>query len=254
MLLIKLGGSAITDKSTPLTSRIDDIKRLVKEIVDFPGKKIIVHGGGSFGHIKAAEYGLAEGYKDESQKEGICIVQRDMRLLNQMIVDAFYEVNVAVASIPAGAITMFDNGQMMKFPSDVFSHYLELGITPITFGDVVVDKSRGISICSGDDIMLHLARDLKAERCIFVTSVDGIFSHYPTREGEEPLRVVGQDTDVEFKSEDVDVTGSMKRKLDLMFKIASAGSKVYVINGLVPDRLSDALKGNEINGTEVSGD
>ncbi len=254
MLLIKLGGSAITDKSKPLTSRVDDIKRLVKEIAGFQGKKIVVHGGGSFGHIKAAEYGLAEGYKDESQKEGICIVQRDMRVLNQIIVDAFYEVNVAVASIPAGAITMFDNGQMIKFPSDVFSHYLELGITPITFGDVVVDISRGISICSGDDIMLQLAKDLNVEKCIFVTAVDGIFSNYPAGGGEKPLPIVARDSVIEFKSEDVDVTGSMKRKLDRMFDIASLGSKVYVMNGLVPDRLSDALKGNEITCTEVSGD
>jgi isopentenyl phosphate kinase len=254
MLLIKLGGSAITDKSRPLTSRADDVKRLVREIADFPGKKIIVHGGGSFGHIRAKEYNLAKGYVDEDQREGICIVQRDMRILNQIIVDAFYEAGVAVASIPAGAIAMFEDGKMVKFPSDVFSHYLDLGIIPITFGDVVVDRSRGISICSGDDIMLQLAKDLNAERCIFVTAVDGIFSDYPSQEGAEPLTIVEPDTNIKFTNQDVDVTGSMKRKLDLMFEMASSNCKVYVINGLVPDRLGNALKRKEHVGTEVRGD
>lgn len=254
MLLIKLGGSAITDKSRPLTSRADDIKRLVREIADVPEKKIVVHGGGSFGHIRAEEYDLAKGYVDEKQREGICIVQRDMRILNQIIVDAFYEAGVGVASIPAGAITMFEDGQMVKFPTDVFSHYLDLGITPITFGDVVVDRSRGISICSGDDIMLQLAKDLNVEKCIFVTAVDGIFSDYRTQEGTEPLTVVEPGTDIKFINQDVDVTGSMKRKLDLMFEMASLNCKVYVINGLVPDRLSNALKGKEYVGTEVRGE
>ena len=98
MQLIKLGGSVITDKARPLTPRLEDIKRLTREIAAVPGGKIIVHGAGSFGHIKAAEYKLSEGYKDKKQSEGISLVQRDMRVLNQIVVDAFHEADVPVAS------------------------------------------------------------------------------------------------------------------------------------------------------------
>ncbi|KYK31173.1 MAG: hypothetical protein AYK23_00890 [Candidatus Proteinoplasmatales archaeon SG8-5] len=254
MMLIKLGGSAITDKSKPLTSRAGDIKRLAMEIAGAEGTKMIVHGGGSFGHIKAAEFKLNEGFVDDSQREGICLVQKDMRKLNAIVVDAFREAGVPVASVPAGAITLFDNGQMVKFPSEVFIHYVKLGIVPITFGDVVVDRARGISICSGDDIMLQLAKDTDAVKCVFVTSVDGIFESYPPGKDEEPLSEVGPDTVIRFSSEDVDVTGSMKRKLDLMIEMASSGKEVAVVNGLVPDRLTDALKGNDFIGTRVKGD
>ena len=254
MMLIKLGGSAITDKSKPLTSRANDIKRMAREIAGVPGDKIIVHGAGSFGHIKAAEYRLKDGFIDESQREGICMVQKDMRQLNMMVVDAMREAGVAVASVPAGAITLFDNGQMMKFPSEVFAHYVKLGITPITFGDVVVDKTKGIAICSGDDIMLRLARDLGAEKSVFVTSVDGIYAGYPPEGDEEPLAIVGAGTEISFKVEDVDVTGSMERKLKLMVEMAALGGKVFIVNGLVPDRLGDALEGKEFLGTEVMGD
>lgn len=254
MMLIKLGGSAITDKSKPLTSRETDIKRMAGEIVGVPGDKIIVHGGGSFGHIKAAEYRLDEGFVDDSQREGICLVQKDMRMLNMMVVDAFRELGVAVASVPAGAITLFDDGKMVKFPSEVLSHYVKLGIVPITFGDVVVDRAKGIAICSGDDIMLQLARDTKAVKCFFVTSVDGIFASYPPAEGERPLESVGPGTDIEFRSDDVDVTGSMRRKLKIMTEMASLGSDVVVVNGLAPDRLADAMMGNDFIGTRVMGD
>ena len=36
--------------------------------------------------------------------------------------------------------------------------------------------------------------------------------------------------------------------------VAVVGIEVAVVNGLVPDRLTDALKGNEFIGTRVKGD
>jgi isopentenyl phosphate kinase len=102
--------------------------------------------------------------------------------------------------------------------------------------------------------MLQLAKDTDVARCVFVTSVDGIFESYPPGDGEGPLSEVGPNTVINFSSEDVDVTGSMKRKLDLMIRMAASGKEVSVVNGLVPDRLTDALKGNEFIGTRVKGD
>lgn len=251
MILIKLGGSVVTDKSKTTTARHDVIERLAQEIASVPGKKLIVHGGGSFGHIKAKEHNLHLGFTDESQRDGVCMVQKDMRDLNRMIEDGFHKVRVPVASIPAGAITTFDDGKLVDFPSNVFAHYLDIGITPITFGDVVVDKTRGIAICSGDDIMLKLAEDLNAERCIFVTKVDGIYASFPAEPGEEPLKIIKPGQKIKFTVEGADVTGSMQRKLDLMFEIAKLGCKVEVVNGLVPGRLASALKNEDYLGTEI---
>ena len=253
MIIIKLGGSVVTDKSKSMTARYDVIERLAREIADVPGKKVIIHGGGSFGHIKAKEYELHKGFKNESQREGICRVQSDMRILNRIIEDSLRQAGMLVASIPAGAIATFDNGKLADFPSHVFGHYLNIGITPMSFGDVVVDRSRGISICSGDDIMLRLARDMKAERSIFVTAVDGIYAQYPPKEGESPLPEINKTDKVMFTVKDADVTGSMQRKLDLMFQIANSGCPVEIVNGLVPGRLADALLGKSVIGTKVKG-
>jgi len=251
MILIKLGGSVVTDKSKETTARHDVIDRLAAEIASVPGKKLIVHGGGSFGHIKAKEHKLHLGFTDDSQRDGICMVQKDMRDLNRMIEEGFHKARVPVASIPAGAITTFDNGRLLDFPSNVFSHYLDIGIMPITFGDVVVDKTKGIAICSGDDIMLRLARDLKAERCIFVTKVDGIFPTFPAEPGTAPLDIIRPGKKIKFTVEDADVTGSMQRKLDLMFEMARLGCRVEVLNGLVPGRLASALNNDDYIGTEI---
>ena len=254
MILIKLGGSAVTDKSKPLTAREDVILRLANEIASAPGKKTIIHGGGSFGHIKAKQYELNKGLRNESQRNGICEVQNDMRALNRIIENSLRQAGVPVASIPAGAIATFDGGKLVNFPSEVFSHYANIGITPISFGDVVVDRSRGISICSGDDIMLKLAADMKAEKCIFVTAVDGIYSRYPPATGEGPIQEISRADAVSFTVKDADVTGSMQRKLELMFEIAKLGCEVQIVNGLVPGRLADALSGRPTIGTKVRGD
>ena len=251
MMLIKLGGSVVTDKSKETTARHDVIQRLAREIASVPGKKIIVHGGGSFGHIKAKEHELHLGFKDDSQRDGICQVQKDMRELNRMIEGALHLAGVPVASIPAGAISVFDNGRLSEFPSNVFAHYLDIGITPITFGDVVVDRSRGIAICSGDDIMLKLAQDLEVEKCIFVTKVDGVYASYPPEPGQEPIRDISPGMKIDFTVEDEDVTGSMGRKLELMFQMARTCEKVEIINGLVPDCLANALRGEPHGGTTI---
>ncbi len=251
MMLIKLGGSAVTDKSKPMTARQDTIDNLAGEIASVPGNRIIIHGGGSFGHIKAKQFELHKGYKGEGQRAGICEVQADMRRLNSLVEGALRKAGMPVASIPAGAIATFDGGRLSDFPSEVFAHYLKIGITPISFGDVVVDRSRGISICSGDDIMLRLAKDLKAERCIFVTSVDGVFADFPPPEGQGPVPEVRRGDRVAFSVRDTDVTGSMQRKLELMFEIAGSGCEVRIVNGLVPGRLADAMRGKETVGTRV---
>ncbi len=254
MIIVKLGGSVVTDKSKPMTARPEVIERLARELAAFDGKKVIIHGGGSFGHIKAKKYRLNEGFTDESQREGVCQVQEDMRALNRLVEDGLRKAGIPVASIPAGAIATFDNGTLADFPSNVFQHYLDIGITPISFGDVVVDRSRGVSICSGDDIMLKLARDLKAEKCIFATAVDGIFSEFPPKEGQGPIPAISRSDKVAFTVKDADVTGSMQRKLKLMFEIAENGCEVMIVNGLVPGRLADAIAGRKVISTAVKGD
>lgn len=254
MLIVKLGGSVITDKSKPMTPRPDAIERLAREVASCPERKVVIHGAGSFGHVKAKRHALHKGYSGEGQRAGICEVQADVRALDRMVEDALRAAGLPVVSIPASAVATFDGGRMASFPSEVFGHYLDIGLTPISFGDVVVDRSRGISICSGDDIMLRLARDLRASRAVFVTAVDGIFGDYPPAPGQGPLPEVRRGDFVKFNSKDPDVTGSMGRKLDLMFEMAAGGCEVMVLNGAAPGRLADALAGKSVVCTRVRGD
>jgi len=65
-VILKLGGSAITDKGAyEGIVKEADLLRIAREVSGFKGKMIIVHGAGSFGHIYAKKYGLDRTFDPE---------------------------------------------------------------------------------------------------------------------------------------------------------------------------------------------
>ena len=58
MILIKLGGSIITNKEKPLSARRKTIENLSKSLRKIDEPIIIVHGGGSYGHYWSVKYDM----------------------------------------------------------------------------------------------------------------------------------------------------------------------------------------------------
>jgi len=61
MLLVKLGGSVVTEKTHLRTPRSAAIRRLAGELASLREPLLIVHGAGSYGHILARRHRLNEG-------------------------------------------------------------------------------------------------------------------------------------------------------------------------------------------------
>ena len=100
-VILKIGGSAITDKTGELAAKTEIINRLAEEIkrADLDNL-IIVHGGGSFGHPTAAKYGIKDGYKDEpTQKLGFAETHHVMTVLNGLVMDALIWHEIPAISI-----------------------------------------------------------------------------------------------------------------------------------------------------------
>lgn len=267
MILIKLGGSVITDKAKKYYFQDDTTRRLAAEIKTGGGPEseyVIVHGAGSFGHIIAKSYKLHEGLKDPSQLEGIAKVQRDVKFLNLKVMDALIANKIDPVSIPPSSIVRNRNKLIDNIDTNVFRKYLDLHLTPVSFGDVVLDKELGVSICSGDQIMLHLARALKPEKAIFVADVDGIYTSNPNDDrNAKLLEVVDKEcaanilsnsmTDQKMNYSISDVTGSMAEKVRLGLKIAELGVETIILNGNVQGRLENALQDTEVVCTKIRG-
>src|SRR3972149_7943927 len=99
-IILKIGGSAITDKTGELAAKTEIINRLAEEIkrADMDNL-IIVHGGGSFGHPTAAKYNIKEGLKEDSQKLGFSETHHVMTVLNGLVMDALVWHNVPAVSV-----------------------------------------------------------------------------------------------------------------------------------------------------------
>lgn len=255
MFIIKLGGSVITDKKRKNTFKKARVEHLVSEIKDANKRTIIVHGAGSFGHILAKRYELQKGFKNQDQLPVLAEVQSDVKNLNLMVLNAFRDQGIDAVSLAPSAFLINRNGEIKSMDSNLFKKYFDIGFTPITFGDVVLDEALKFSICSGDQLMLELARAFKPERVIFVTNVDGVFTLDPkSGKDVELLPVVDMNTFRSLKkgeSEVNDVTGSIFGKMDMMFKIAALGLETLILNGNAESRLRDALLGKEVICTRI---
>jgi isopentenyl phosphate kinase len=254
--LIKLGGSVITDKSRYRTFNRESADRLASEIASSGKQVILVHGAGSFGHILAHEYQLQKGYLNDSQRIGLVKVQQDVRDLNREVMISLDKAGIPATSIPPGACVLMEDGLLRNMDLSLFHRYLELGITPVTFGDVVLDTKRRFGICSGDQLMHLLATEFHPELIAFCADVDGIYTADPNLNREAVMiEKVDRSTleSIPRTTRVTDVTGSIYGKLESMLSMAQMGKSTMVINGLVPGRLAAALKGEKVKGSMVVG-
>ncbi len=256
MLLVKLGGSVITQKSRYRVVRTRDLARLARELV--PSARaglLVVHGAGSFGHVLARRYGLARGLHRPDQRLGLARVQADVRTLNLVVLRALERVKIPAVAVPPSVVARFDDGQLASFDGDPFDHFLRLGFTPVSFGDAVLDARRGVAICSGDDVMVELAKRFRPDRVVFAADVDGVFTADPKKDrAAKRLAEVSPATlsSIDLYSRTVDdVTGSLHAKLLKMAKIARYAEDVRIVNGLTPGRVAKALRGLSVPGTKV---
>ncbi|HUT26823.1 MAG TPA: isopentenyl phosphate kinase [Methanomassiliicoccales archaeon] len=256
MILVKLGGSVITDKGRYRTFDREIASRLTLEIASSDEKVMIVHGAGSFGHMLAKEHRLHLGIDGPSQIMGAAKVMADVRELNLEISRCMLDSGLPVVSLPPASCARMNQGKLEMLDVDLFQRYLDLNMVPLTFGDVVWDQKRGLSICSGDQLMMSLAEKFSPDKVLFVTDVDGVFTGDPNMDDDAELieNVNKAVLDALPRTErNVDVTGSIYSKIQFMIDMAGRTKECLVLNGKVPGRLEAAMKGRSVIASRVVG-
>ena len=257
MILIKFGGSVITDKSRYRTFNADIVKRLCREIRDSGERVIVVHGAGSFGHVLAKEHDLNGGFKDVSQIPAVAQVCYDMRDLNAMIVRELNDAGLPAVSVPTGSCFMMKGRELIIDDPSVLKSMFEKGIMPVMFGDVVMDSELGFAICSGDQVMERLKEIFDPSRVIFVSDIDGLYDRDPKNNRDAKLI---EDVDrnalnsVETDITVADVTGGVRGKMETMLRMCSEGCDCVLVNGTVEGRLLTLLRGGKVPCTTARGE
>ena len=249
MILIKFGGSVITDKSRYRTFNQERVRELCKEIKESGEKVIVVHGAGSFGHVLAKENRLNDGFKSTSQIPAVAQVCYDMRELNSMIVKELNDAGLPAISVPTGSCYMMEDRRLLMDRTDVLRTMFDKGLIPVMFGDVTMDWKLGFAICSGDQIMELLTKVFKPTRVIFVSDIDGLYDKDPKTNEDAVLIEEVTKKSLETAKTDItvdDVTGGVREKMEIMLRICSEGCDCILMNGNVDGRLLSLLKGEEV--------
>ena len=242
MILIKLGGSIITNKKKPLSARRKIIDNTLKQIRKIKEPIIIVHGGGSYGHYWSIRYNMHTKPARYDLK-GVSVVKNSMVELNKIILDAAVKNRLNPYCLPPT--------DFMKGNSSIKSKILAIndmaksGLVPITYGDALWYGQRKSYILSGDVIMTTLARILKPRLCIFVLNVDGVYSNMKSKK----LVYDFKKEKPSISTNKMDVTGGMTRKITEATKMSRSGHKVFFANGNKPQRITDAVSGKKFEGT-----
>jgi len=257
-VILKIGGSVITDKNGELAARTEVINRLAEETQKAGVKNlIIVHGGGSFGHPTAQKYGIKEGLRDEAQKVGFAETHHVMTVLNGLVMDALVWHSVPAFSMAPSCCVVTENGRIKLCDDTVLKSLLKMGFVPVLYGDAVLDAKLGFTVLSGDQLVAYMARKFGASKIVIGVDTDGLYDADPKVEKNAKLYsrlTLSELEKVKSKlggSTASDVTGGMLGKISELIPAVAQGIPVVMVNASKTNRVYKALTGEKVEGTVI---
>ena len=259
IVVIKLGGSALTDKTRIYTPRIPIIHRAARQVAEIRKNYSVVlaHGAGSYGHIPVKKYGLQHGLRSPKQLKGLSSTKFKLLEWENLLDEILLEHRIPVVPFLASDFFVTKNGRIISAELRPLVSWLRLGCVPITGGDIVPDIKNGFSILSGDQIAAFIAIRLKAKRLIYAVDVDGVFNANPRLNSEAQLLETLTPSSVAgliskgTSGITPDVTGGMAGKLSESISAARHRIPVCFVNLTKQDRLRKAALGQRVIGSRL---
>jgi isopentenyl phosphate kinase len=263
IVLVKLGGSLITDKRRPGIARRDVIRRLAREIAAIARRRkgarmVIGHGSGSFGHVAASEGGLATRADGPGARaQGIARTQHRAADLHAIVVGALEAAGARPFSLAPSSFMTCVGGRVAKIFADPLFQALDLGLVPVVYGDVVLDRARGASIVSTEEVLVALAgeaagRRVSIVRAVWLGETDGVYAG----DGSTVARLTAAEAVRRARTvtgaSGTDVTGGMALRLRTAADLARGGVPSFIVDGRPPGVLGRAAAGRASGGTRVT--
>ncbi|SNZ04604.1 isopentenyl phosphate kinase [Natronoarchaeum philippinense] len=243
--VLKLGGSVVTEKDRdetvdgPALDRAADAVAAARNgAVD---DLVIVHGGGSFGHPNAAEWGVTtdDGTHDP---DGVLAIHGAMTTLNKFVLRRLRDAGVPAVPVHPFSAAHRDADADLTLPAGQIETLLGEGFVPVCHGDVVGHVGEGVTVLSGDEIVVDLATQLDADRIGVCSTVPGVLDADDAVIPE--IETFDDVADVLGGSDATDVSGGMAGKVRELLAL-DAPASIFDL-----DALADFLAG-ERPGTTV---
>ncbi|APW98342.1 acetylglutamate kinase [Halobiforma lacisalsi AJ5] len=237
MIVLKLGGSVITEKDRAETLDGDALERAADAIEtaladdeDEDERLVIVHGGGSFGHHNASEHGVTT-TEGTHEAGAVMDIHGAMGTLNRFVLGRLHERDLeAVPVHPLSTASRDDDGDL-DLPTTQVRTLLGEGFVPVLHGDVIAHAGTGATIVSGDELVVDLARQLGADRIGLCSTVPGVLDG--NDEVIDEIVAFEDAADVLGESDATDVTGGMAAKVRALLELEAEAS-IFGLEGLEP--------------------
>jgi isopentenyl phosphate kinase len=256
IILLKLGGSLITDKDKPYTPRLDKLKELSQEIktaLDSNPELLLIlgHGSGSFGHVAAKKHGTRDGVQTREQWYGFAEVRFQAAELNRYVIQSLMEAGIPALPFPPSASMVSNDRKVIHHNIVPIQKALDAKLLPVVQGDVAFDEKRGGTILSTEDVFAFLVEEFPVSRILLAGIEAGVWEDFPAR-----TKLVKQIQLSDYEkmragiggSASTDVTGGMKAKVDEMLALIqkSKGLTAQIFSAEEAGHLTRALNGENV--------
>ena len=251
-VVVKLGGSLVTVKSSPVPRvDFDRLNRLSGLLAaHLKGPAVILHGAGSFGHGPVARAGVLGRPLDADTRLAWGRIQALQYQLCALVCEALAEAGLPVFPFQASALGRLSGGRFTPDTLEPVRRALALGLVPVLYGTPAFDDTpSGLGIASGDDLAPALALKLGFPRVVHLTDVPGVLTADPREDpratviplirgsgGAAHLHQAGPATPH-------DVTGAMGGKVARLREAATCGITSWIVDGHDPAAVAAALSG-----------
>jgi isopentenyl phosphate kinase len=258
LIFLKLGGSAITDKTREATANEQVIRRVAREIKQARGADstlsiLLGHGSGSFGHFAAKKFGYSEPDNWRAYAETSAAAAR----LTRIVTDLLLAEGVPVVSMQPSASACCRDGELVDLAVEPIRAALTHNLVPLVYGDVAFDDVRGRTIISTETQFVYLAPLLKPGRIILAGMVDGVFTGDPLKDPKGSAELIREITPANFLqiksqlrgSHGYDVTGGMIAKVGSMITLVQRMPiiRVHIVSALREGVIERALTQEEFS-------
>lgn len=264
LYILKIGGSIATDKEgAKLLVRKELLGQIGKQIRNAQKEGnfdlILIHGAGSFGHLLAQKYALKTGTgKDEKKIHGSLLSRLANQKLNRAVTESFFSAGLRIVPVHTASVIIQHQGRIASFDTEILEMAIAKGYIPLLYGDMVFDKTLGMSICSGDGIGAYLAKKLGAEKIFFASDIDGVFDKDPHLFADARLIEKIRLSDIHSAgnishSHSIDATGGLGGKISSLAGLhGSSVQSIGIFNGFVAENYSKALRAESFMHTTIT--
>ncbi len=198
-IVLKFGGSALTkkEKTQKFPTKIEEIIQRSDEFIEQDNFKrligtassracdpvletVILNGAGPFGHY------LVNEYKEGNKTITPALVHQSVEHLNFKVTSKLRKCGREAVSVhPYNTCFCKDDKYNITELWKIMKAYLDRGITPTSYGDVVPTVGckgkhfENYQVISGDDLAVSIADYWKADKIVMVPDVDGVYTRNP---------------------------------------------------------------------------